>query len=83
MDITAAIGLNQFKRLNQMIKIRSNNRKQIIDSIKNSNDWNNQIDFLDSNTKVKPSWFGMPILINKKIHKQKVKIFELFKQKWN
>ncbi len=73
MDITAAIGLNQFKRLNQMIKIRSNNRKLIIDSIKNSNDWNNQIDFLDSNKKVKPSWFGMPILINKRYISKKSK----------
>ena len=73
MDITAAIGLSQFKRLNQMIKIRSNNRKQIINSVKNSNDWNNQIDFLNSNTKVKPSWFGMPILINKRYINKKSK----------
>ena len=73
MDITAAIGLSQFKRLNQMIKIRSNNRKLIIDSIKNSNNWNNQIDFLNSTTKVKPSWFGMPILINKRYINKKSK----------
>ncbi len=73
MDITAAIGLSQFKRLNQMIKIRSNNRKLIIDSIKNSNNWNNQIDFLISATKVKPSWFGMPILINKRYINKKSK----------
>ncbi len=73
MDITAAIGLSQFKRLKQMIKIRSNNRKLIIDSIKNSNNWNNQIDFLNSTTKVKPSWFGMPILINKRYINKKSK----------
>ena len=73
MDITAAIGLSQFKRLNQMIKIRSNNRKLIIDSIKNSNNWNNQIDFLNSTKKVKPSWFGMPILINKRYINKKSK----------
>ena len=73
MDITAAIGLSQFKRLNQMIKIRSNNRKLIIDSIKNSNNWNNQIDFFNSTTKVKPSWFGMPILINKRYINKKSK----------
>ena len=30
MDITAAIGFSQFKRLNSMIKIRSDNRDKII-----------------------------------------------------
>ena len=66
MDITAAIGLNQFKRLNKMIKIRAKNRSKIINSIKKSEKWSNQIDFLNPTKKVTPSWFGLPMLINKK-----------------
>jgi len=73
MDITAAIGLNQFKRLNKMIQIRSSNRKKIINSIKSSQNWNHQIEFLISSEKVKPSWFGLPILINKKYLNKKKK----------
>ncbi len=66
MDISAAIGLNQFKRLNEMIKIRANNRNKIIFSIKKSEKWSNQIIFLNPTKKVIPSWFGLPMLINKK-----------------
>ena len=73
MDITAAIGLNQFKRLNSMIKIRSLNRNKIINSIKKQDNWNNQIEFLNSSEKVNPSWFGFPMLINKKFIKKKQK----------
>ncbi len=73
MDITAAIGLNQFKRLNKMIQIRSSNRKKIVNSIKSSQNWNDQIEFLISSEKVKPSWFGLPILINKKYLNKKKK----------
>ncbi len=64
MDISAAIGLNQFKRLNKMIKIRAENRSKIILSIKRSENWVNQINFLNPTEKITPSWFGLPILIN-------------------
>ena len=67
LDISAAIGLNQFKRLNKMKGIRSDNKKKIISSLKNSELWDNQFSFLYANTKVDPSWFGLPIIINKKL----------------
>ena len=73
MDLTAAIGLNQLKRLRKMIKAREKNRKLIIDKIKNHTDWNNQFDFFLPNKNLKPSWFGIPILLNKKYVKQKKK----------
>jgi len=72
-DINAAIGLNQFKRLNNFKKIRSNNRMKIINKLKMSKDWNNQFTFIYSNKKVEPSWFGLPILINKKYVRKKNK----------
>ena len=37
----------------------------------NSKKWNNQLSFLNPQNKLKPSWFGIPILINKKLMKFK------------
>ncbi len=65
-DITAAIGFNQFKRLKTFIKIRNINCKKIINGLKKSKAWNNQFSFFKINPNVKPSFFGFPILLNKK-----------------
>jgi CDP-6-deoxy-D-xylo-4-hexulose-3-dehydrase len=65
-DITAAIGFNQFKRLKIFIKIRNINCKKIINGLKKSKTWNNQFSFFKINPNVKPSFFGFPILLNKK-----------------
>lgn len=80
LDVTAAIAYNQFKRLNKTIKIRSLNRDNILKSIKNSPDWNNQLEFLSPIEKLKPSWFGIPILINKKLLKKKKKYLNFLNQ---
>ena len=72
-DIQAAIAYNQFKRLNKFITTRNYNRKKIIDKIKNNKKWNNQFYFINHSKKVKPSWFGLPILINKKYSNKKKK----------
>tara|TARA_B100000029_G_scaffold269629_1_gene264969 strand:+ start:6402 stop:7628 length:1227 start_codon:yes stop_codon:yes gene_type:complete len=71
MDLTAAIGLCQFRRLNSMSKIRSENRKKIIESLTKSKLWSDQFVFLNPIKNLKPSWFGLPILINKKYLKNK------------
>ena len=71
LDLTAAIGLSQFKRLKQSIKTRTYNRNKIINSILNSEKWNNQLSFLEPQEKLKPSWFGIPILLNKRLIKFK------------
>ena len=65
-DITAAIGFSQFKRLKTFIKIRNTNCKKIINGLKKSKTWNNQFSFFKINPNVKPSFFGFPILLNKK-----------------
>jgi len=65
-DIAAAIGFNQFKRLKAFIKIRNINYKKIINGLKKSKIWNNQFSFFKINPNVKPSFFGLPILLNKK-----------------
>ena len=79
-DVSAAIGLNQFKRLNKMIKIRAENRKKIINKIQSSQSWNNQFSFLKINNKVKPSFFGLPILLDKKYLSKKYKFLSYLKK---
>ena len=69
-EIQAAIALNQFKRLNIFKKIRQENRDKIIYNLKSSKIWNNQFDFVKIKF-MKPSWFGLAILINNKyLHKK-------------
>ncbi|MDC1112199.1 DegT/DnrJ/EryC1/StrS family aminotransferase [Candidatus Pelagibacter sp.] len=64
-DIAAAIGYNQFKRINSFKNTRSRNRLKIIKKLKNSKNWKNQFTFIEPIKKLNPSWFGLPLLINK------------------
>tara|TARA_X000000950_G_C13917964_1_gene661907 strand:+ start:29 stop:1285 length:1257 start_codon:yes stop_codon:yes gene_type:complete len=66
LDLTASIGINQLNRLNKMKKIREYNKNKIINSIKKLPNWNNQFEFFSARKGLDPSWFGFPILINKK-----------------
>ena len=59
-----------------MIKARSQNRKLIIDKIKSSKFWNNQFTFFNPNKNLEPSWFGLPLLLNKKLIKNKDKFLK-------
>lgn len=63
-DIAAAIGLNQFKRLNEFKKIRNENKNKIINALTNSPKWNDQYIFFKEVKNLVPSWFGFPLLIN-------------------
>ena len=65
LDLTAAIGLSQFRRLKKMMITRKKNRDLIIQSLKKSNKWKNQFTFFEPTKNLKPSWFGFPILINR------------------
>ena len=73
LDISASIGMSQFKRLNMMMEIRSKNRNMIINNLKKSKNWNNQFNFFNPAKNLKPSWFGLPLMINlkKKFNKKK------------
>ena len=74
LEVSAAIGLNQFKKLNSFIKSRKINREKIIKKFKNNNFLKNKIGFFLQNKNVKPSWFGLPIKLinNNAINKLKV-----------
>ena len=80
-DINAAIGLNQFRRLNNFKKIRSENREKIIKRLKNSKNWKNQFSFIEPIKKLTPSWFGLPILINKRYLEKKDKFLSYLNRK--
>lgn len=75
-EISAAIGYNQFKRLNKFKKIRFENRNKIISILKNSNKWKDQFTFIEADKKLQPSWFGLPILINKQFLSKKDKFLK-------
>ena len=76
MDLTAAIGLSQLKRLKKMIKSRSKNRNSIVNKLKNHIKWDDQYTFFNPNKNLKPSWFGLPLLINKDLIYKKEKFLK-------
>ena len=80
LEISAAIGLNQFKRLNKFKKIRFNNRTKIINRLKKSKKWNDQFSFISPVKKLNPSWFGLPILINGENIKKKKKFLSFLEK---
>ena len=80
-DINAAIGLNQFRRLNKFKKIRSENRTKIIKRLINSKNWKNQFSFIEPIKKLTPSWFGLPILINKRYVEKKDRFLSYLNRK--
>ena len=79
LEISAAIGFNQFKRLNQFKKIRFNNRIKIIEKLRKSKNWKDQFSFIEPIKKLDPSWFGLPILINENLKKKKSKFLNFLR----
>lgn len=74
MDVQAAIGMSQFEKLDNFKKIRKNNRKKIIDSMKNDKRWKTQFTFIKVPNEIDPSYMVFPILLNTK-YKNKKKQF--------
>ena len=70
-DISASIGLSQFKDLDKFMKVRRTNRNLIIKTFEKYR-INNFFNIIKENEYVKPSWFGIPILISKKLKKDKI-----------
>ena len=80
-DIQAAMGLNQFKRLNFFIKNRILNKNKIINKIIKDKRWNNQFSFIDVPKKVSPSYMNLPIFINRKFKEKKKKFINFIEKK--
>ena len=75
-EVSAAIGHNQFKRLDKFIKIRNINRKKIISNVLKNYILNKKMDFYYENKNVIPSWFGLSIKILAKEKKYKDKVIK-------
>jgi len=80
-DIQAAIAENQLKRLDKFMQIRNRNRELIIKKIKENPNWSNQFNFVNVTRKIKPSWFGLPIIVNDKFKSKKKKFLSYLTKK--
>ena len=65
-EIAGAIGRSQFKDLFKFKKIRNLNRKNIVNLFKNNKKINRSIKVIKPNKNVNPSWFGLPLIVNKR-----------------
>jgi len=70
-DITASIGLSQFKDLDKLIKCRNLNRDKIYKAFLKNKIITSCLSILKENKFVKPSWFGVPIILNRRVKKDK------------
>jgi len=70
-DITASIGLSQFKDLDKLIKSRNFNRDKIYKAFLKNKIITSCLSILKENKFVKPSWFGVPIILNRRVKKDK------------
>ena len=74
-DIQAAIGLSQFNSLNDFIKVRKINRDKIIRKLVLDKRWKNQVSFVNNSNNIKPSWFGLSMLLDKRFKNKRNQIF--------
>ena len=70
-DITASIGLSQFKDLDKLVKTRNLNRDKIYKAFLKNKIITSCLSILKENKFVKPSWFGVPIILNRGVKKDK------------
>ena len=65
-EIAGAIGRSQFKDLFKFKKIRNLNRKNIVNLFKKNKKIKRSIQIIKPNKYVNPSWFGLPLIVDKK-----------------
>ncbi len=75
-DIQAAIAENQLLRLDNFMKTRNQNRELIIKKLTSNRKWSNQFNFVKVKRNIKPSWFGLPIIVNNKFKNKKKKFLD-------
>ena len=80
-DINAAIGIQQLKRLNKILKIRKYNFLKIKKELINNKNYNNQFSILSDQKYSSIAWFGIPFMLNTKNKKYKLKVMNKLNQK--
>ncbi len=81
LEVSAGIASNQLKRLKHFSRIRKSNREKIIFNLKTNYKWNNQYSFSVSEKYTNPSWFGLPLILNKNYVTYKNKIIHNLEKK--
>ena len=71
-DVSASIGLSQFQDLNLFVKSRLRNRNNIVKEMHRNKKVKTNFQIIKENTNVNPSWFGIPILVSKKLNRNKI-----------
>lgn len=67
MEIQAAFGLEQIKRLDEMNRNRRENVRKIKEAFYVNPQWNDQLIFPKTPPDLDPCWFGLPFLISEKL----------------
>ena len=80
-DINAAIGIQQLKRLNQILTIRKYNFLKIKNKLINNKNYKNQFSILKDQKYSNIAWFGIPFVLNSKNKKYKLKVMSKLNQK--
>ena len=70
--MSASIGLSQFQDLNLFVKSRLRNRNNIVKEMHKNKKVKTNFQIIKENTNVNPSWFGIPILVSKKLNRNKI-----------
>ena len=81
LEVSAGIASNQLKRLKYFSSNRNKNRNTIIQSIQKNIKWKNQYHFVQPLKNTKPSWFGLPMIMDRKYLKSKDKMMNNLKKK--
>ena len=80
-DINAAIGIQQLKRLKKILAIRKYNFLKIKEKLINNKNYKNQFSILTDQKYSNIAWFGIPLLLNSKNKKYKLKVMNKLNQK--
>ena len=80
-DIQAAIGRNQFKRLDFFKKTRTSNKRKIINSLMKDKRWKDQFQFIEYSNRINPSYMVLPILLNEKFFSKKKEFIKLIEKR--
>ena len=73
-DINAAIGLEQLKRLKQILSIRKYNFSNIKSALLNNKKYSKQFSIINENENTDIAWFGIPITLNSIDKNYKLKV---------
>ena len=81
LEIQAAIAYQQLKKINEFKKNRTYNRNEIIKIFKKKKINSGKISFIEQAKNVECNWFGIPMLLSRRLKKYKKKIIKLIENK--